>query len=379
MKMQSTSSASKKIYGRMVKAVISIVAALFSSTMVGFTTANEHTVPTIETINLTVTDCNVTVKTLSSNVIGANSAQVGFRYEIDETIHKLTATQNGSTMNIDLKSTEKSNSNQINMAIIFIPDQQYNKITVIGNHAGISLPSLNANTKITSNNGAMGLVVSKGFNNTIDFTSIGGSGSLALSSSADNYALNMKGESSAISVSPQLPKYTFQPNYKYVKGNGKAVINLNIIKSSFSIAVSDIEADKMDTITIKDKVYYRVDNENQLRLIGTKDYPLSANYMLNRDIDLKKPWTPIGKDDTVPFTGRFNGNGFTIKNVSVDDQEGSCKYVGFFGFVEGGKIQNVTLENVSIKTARTSDVVIAPKGSIAAVVLGGEITDCVVK
>lgn len=67
----------------------------------------------------------------------------------------------------------------------------------------------------------------------------------------------------------------------------------------------------------------------------------------------------------MPFTGRFEGNGFTIKNVSVDDQEGKYKYLGFFGLVKGGTINNVVLEGVSIKTSRKSDVVIAPKDVVA--------------
>lgn len=359
--------------------IVPLVTILLTGTLVGFTPKKDSNTSLVENINLTVTGCNVMVKTLSSNVIGSSSAKDGFRYEIDETIHKLTATQNGDTMTIELKSTGKSNEGFTDMAVIFIPEQQYSKITVEGNNAGVSLPPLNTDYDLKSNNGAMSVRVTKDFNKTIDFASTGGSGSLILSSSADNYTLNMIGEKSAISVSPKLPKYTFQPNYKYVKGNGKATINLNIAKSSFSVSIADIDYDKMDTFTIKDKVYYRVDSEKQLRLIGTADYPLSANYMLNKDIDLKKPWVPIGNNDAEPFTGYFSGNGFTIKNISIDDQKGNYKYIGFFGLIKGGTVHNVTLENVSIKSVDKADVTVAPKGSVAAVVLDGEVTDCFVK
>lgn len=369
----------KNTHRGILTTIILLVMVILASTLVGFTAEKSGKASLVENVNLTITGCNVMVKTLSSNVIGASSAKDGFRYEIDEAIHKLTATRNGSTMNIELKSTGKSSGSFTDMAIIFIPEQQYSNITVIGNDAGVSLPPLNANINMTSNNGAMSIGVSKEFNKTIDFTNTSGSGSLVLSSLADNYTLNMTGKDSAISVSPKLPKYTFQPNYKYVKGNSKATINLNISKSSFSIVVADIDDDKMNTFTIKDEVYYFVDSEKQLRLIGTDEYPLSANYMLNCDIDLKSSWVPLGNNDNVPFTGRFDGNGFTIKNISIDDQKGSYKYLGFFGLVEGGTIHNVTLENVSIKTTRKSDVIIAPKGAVAAAVLDSEITDCVIK
>lgn len=370
---------SKKTYSIFVRVAALLVAALLGSASVGFTAVNGGKASPVENINLTVTGCNVMVKTLSSNVIGSSSAQNGFRYEIDEAIHKLTATQNGSTMNIELHSTGKPNKSLTDMAVIFIPEQQYSKITVIGNDAGVSLPPLNAALNITSNNGAMSVRVAQNFSKTIDITSTGGSGSLVLSTLADNYTLNITGKNSAINVSPELPQYSFQHQYQYVKGNGKAAIRLNIVESSFAVTVEAIEDDKMDTITIQDKVYYLVNSENQLRLIGTKNYPFSANYMLQRDIDLKKPWIPIGSNDAAPFTGRFNGNGFTIKNIIIDDQKGSWKYLGFFGLVEGGTVHNVTLENVSIKTTRKTDVVIAPKGVVAAVVLNGEMTDCFVQ
>lgn len=366
-------------HGGSLRVGVSLVTLLLASALVGFAAKKDNNVATVENINLTVTGCNVMVKTLSSNVIGSSSAKDGFRYEIDENIHKLTAVQTGSTMNIELKSTGKAKGNQTDMAIIFIPEQQYGKITVTGNDAGVSIPPLNADIHMTSSNGAMSVRVLKEFDKTIDFTNTDGSGSLVLSSSADHYTLNMTGKNSAISVSPELPKYSFQPQYKYVKGTGKATINLNITNSAFSLSVADIEDDTMDTFTIKDKVHYLVDNEKQLRLIGTEDYPMSANYMLKKDIDLKEPWVPIGKNDEVPFTGYFNGNGFTIKNIAVNDSEGNWKYLGFFGLVEGGKVHNVTLENVSIKTGRNADVIIAPKGIVAAAVLDGELSDCVVK
>lgn len=334
---------------------------------------------TIDQINLTVTSCNVIVKIRSSNTVNGTENSNEFLYEIDETIQELTTDQDGSTINIDLKSTGKPGKNMTDMAILYIPEAEYRKITVTGNKAGISLPPLNTDFQVTCSNSATSLRVPQNFNKTMDFTTTASSGVLVISPYADNFTLNINAKGSAIAVSPEMPMYIYQPEYEYIKGDGAAKISLNIDESSFSVLVSDASDEKMESVTIKDKVTYLIDKEEQLRLIGSENYPLSGHYMLNSDIELTKSWIPLGFSEEAPFTGSFDGNGFTIKNIYIDDQTGDYKYVGFFGLVDGGTIHNVALENVTIKTVRTEDVVIASKGNVAAAVMDGEISDCVVK
>ena len=70
------------------------------------------------------------------------------------------------------------------------------------------------------------------------------------------------------------------------------------------------------------------------------------------DIDLKNSkikFTPIGTSEQ-PFTGTFDGNGHTIKNLNIvetEAKEGKA-YIGFFGYANNATIQNVTFENVNI-------------------------------
>ena len=83
------------------------------------------------------------------------------------------------------------------------------------------------------------------------------------------------------------------------------------------------------------------------------------NVVLNNDIDLSQyaitrsavasNWTPIGTSEK-PFSGTFDGNGKTIKNlvlVESEAKEGKA-YIGFFGYAEDATIKNVTFENVYI-------------------------------
>ena len=83
------------------------------------------------------------------------------------------------------------------------------------------------------------------------------------------------------------------------------------------------------------------------------------NVVLNNDIDLSQyaitrsavasNWTPIGTSEK-PFSGTFDGNGKTIKNlalVETEAKEGKA-YIGFFGYAKNATIKNVTFDNVYI-------------------------------
>ncbi len=66
---------------------------------------------------------------------------------------------------------------------------------------------------------------------------------------------------------------------------------------------------------------------------------------LHLDIDLNsEEWTPIGTKEK-PFKGTFNGNNKTISNLIITSGD---DYIGFFGYAEGGAIQNLTIQNAIV-------------------------------
>ena len=87
--------------------------------------------------------------------------------------------------------------------------------------------------------------------------------------------------------------------------------------------------------------------------------PSDANIVLEGDIDLSElvltrsavasNWEPIGTEEK-PFTGTFDGNGYTIKNLCLVESEAieGKVHTGFIGFAENASISNVTFENVYI-------------------------------
>lgn len=105
--------------------------------------------------------------------------------------------------------------------------------------------------------------------------------------------------------------------------------------------------------------------------------------VLGADIDLAKTdesaesdgtslkgWEPVGTSSSYFFTGIFNGNGHTIKNLTYTGSDASVKYTGLFGYLTG-KVTGLTLENASIQSVSKYTGAVA--GYMTA---GASVTDC---
>jgi len=87
-------------------------------------------------------------------------------------------------------------------------------------------------------------------------------------------------------------------------------------------------------------------NETDLRRVGTgqtyngKVWSLSAHYKLTANITLTQGnWTPIGTE-TNPFSGWFDGGGYTISNLTIT----GSTLTGFFGSIDDGFVENLHLQ-----------------------------------
>jgi hypothetical protein len=73
---------------------------------------------------------------------------------------------------------------------------------------------------------------------------------------------------------------------------------------------------------------------------------LSGSYCLVTDLDLSGvAFTPIGTSPQ-PFTGSFNGQGYTISNLSINLP--TTLYIGLFGVIDGATITNIGLLHVAV-------------------------------
>ena len=124
-----------------------------------------------------------------------------------------------------------------------------------------------------------------------------------------------------------------------------------------------------------------ISNADDLARVGTgKTYggytwSLSAYYYLTTDIILsgENNWTPIGTS-SAPFTGTFNGNGYTISGINRTNVS-----TGYFGFIGVMNNASVTRLHVVVNFTR-SNAYDYRMGGIAAVALGNSvISECYVK
>lgn len=82
---------------------------------------------------------------------------------------------------------------------------------------------------------------------------------------------------------------------------------------------------------------------------------MDGKYALINDINLSnKTWTPIGTESN-HFTGTFEGNGFTISNISYrsDISYANTGHAGLFGYSEG-IIRNLHITGLNINSKSTS-------------------------
>lgn len=127
-------------------------------------------------------------------------------------------------------------------------------------------------------------------------------------------------------------------------------------------------------ITLSTNWIEEISTVEQLKAIASG---LNGHYKLVADIDLENvEWTVIGSTQT-PFTGVFDGNGYKIKNLTIDSVNGT--EVGLFGS-SSGTIKNLILEDVNINLGTISSdsyvaaLVATNKGTIDNVTSGGTVT-----
>ncbi|MCL2072549.1 MAG: putative Ig domain-containing protein [Marinilabiliaceae bacterium] len=106
----------------------------------------------------------------------------------------------------------------------------------------------------------------------------------------------------------------------------------------------------------------------------------SKHYKLGNDLDLSdyqqgEGWIPIGtyaSPDNGVFKGVFDGDNHKISGLKINTNYTS--YIGLFGYVYGGTIKNLGIENADI--VRNSTPTMAYAGIFAAVISNSTISNC---
>ncbi len=168
-------------------------------------------------------------------------------------------------------------------------------------------------------------------------------------------------------VNPQTGEFSWTPVHG-ADGLHSVTVTLSdgetIVTKSFIITVSDSNfAGGLGTFNAP----YQISNIDQLSAISSHSYYYDKYFVLTSDIDASASqnynigdhdgksstpdqamgFKPIG-DDSIPFTGSFDGGGFTIRNLFINRT--GDNNIGLFGVVgSSANIRDVDLESCNIK------------------------------
>lgn len=124
---------------------------------------------------------------------------------------------------------------------------------------------------------------------------------------------------------------------------------------------------------IEDGVYKVYDADGLLAWAQSKDV-LITDCTLTADITLTDNWTPIGNDSN-RYTGTFDGAGHTISGLQVSGGADRGTYIGLFGYVDGGTVENLNLAGVYISGLNfVGGVVGRNKGTITGCMVSGRVS-----
>lgn len=125
----------------------------------------------------------------------------------------------------------------------------------------------------------------------------------------------------------------------------KIIMLIAVVLLSFSLASCDLFGQETTVVTTEPII---VDTENFIEIDtiqALQEMEMNLSYKLVADLDLTGiEWMPLG-DYTLPFMGIFDGNGHTISNMTITNN--NQIFVGLFGKATGD-IKNLNLTNVSV-------------------------------
>ena len=110
---------------------------------------------------------------------------------------------------------------------------------------------------------------------------------------------------------------------------------------------------------------YQVSNVEQLNAVR---YYSTSYFIQTANIDLGvapwnegEGWNPIGADPSanvsvIPFSGTYDGNGFTISNLTINKPTGSD--AGLFGYAQNAKFRNINVVGANIIDGNTAGVIV---------------------
>ena len=189
-------------------------------------------------------------------------------------------------------------------------------------------------------------------------------------------------------------KLTISGKMKPDAGNEYQGLTIDGIGITVVATQDTVENDSVDNQYDKDATYlntdadgnYLISNANELVYFAKTVNVDGETYAgktvkLTADIDLAgKKWIPVGQTQVSSFQGTFDGQGHTIKNMTVNYTGTNSNYAcGLFGWIELHNCAPIVIQNVKFDNANVTGIkytgVVAGYANGAS---GAEIKNCVV-
>jgi hypothetical protein len=153
-----------------------------------------------------------------------------------------------------------------------------------------------------------------------------------------------------------------------IKAYDLSVDENNRIDVVFATSTPDVEFGSLPAFMVYDLAFdrgkgteedpYIIKTAAHLKNVATAP---GAYFKQMSDIDLNTidNWVPIGNSDD-KFTGHYDGNGYEISNLTIDNTD---NYTGLFGWIEDAEINEVTITNADVLGGDYSGILVGRTSS----------------
>jgi hypothetical protein len=178
--------------------------------------------------------------------------------------------------------------------------------------------------------------------------------SITITLASNSYGLSLKGNTTIDSTSTLPPSITLEYNGTATVVNPKVTVPLTSSNPNYTIAPIDVTI--LDGRTSDRPIPVKQENIKRFNeyanTVGLSRHyeqvedPISLSSNTTPPAGTTDYWTAIGTKEA-PFTGSFDGGGYTITNLTVNNS--SAHNQGMFGFTSGNAvIRNIKLVNCNI-------------------------------
>lgn len=162
--------------------------------------------------------------------------------------------------------------------------------------------------------------------------------------------------------------------------DGAVLSSLKELKLNFIAKSGSDQTDDLDVTAKQSEKYYSggegtaaspwiLKTAADLRYLSENSSHWASHFILGSDIDASSVTSPTG-NSTTPFSGSFDGKGFSIKNLAIS-QSAEDEPTGLFGVVDGA---TATVKNLGVIDANIHGTILT--GALAGLLKSGSVERC---